>query len=177
MISSATSPVNPSMNTSSTPEKKNGNGSIRNLLLLAFFVLLTVAGYWMAKSYLSPGEARTNALATDCDLTKTACSSVFATGESVEFSISPKTIPLMKPIQITVNLDQVEANKVEVDFAGVSMNMGYNRPKLTPDKNGVYQAEVILPVCIRKHMEWEARVIVTTADETLISPFRFDTYR
>ena len=64
-----------------------------------------------------------------------------------------------------------------MDFAGVSMNMGYNRPRLERTAPGRWEGEGMLSVCIRERMDWEARVLLYLPGKVLAVPFRFDTIK
>jgi hypothetical protein len=64
---------------------------------------------------------------------------------------------------------------VQVDFVGVDMDMGYNRPSLTEAGPGIYRGEGMLPICVRDRMAWEARLLIGTPAGLLAAPFRFET--
>lgn len=65
-----------------------------------------------------------------CDLQKRACPATVPGDRHLEFSITPRP------------------EKVEVDFAGARMNMGYYRSKLAITTAGRYAGETSLPVCV-----------------------------
>jgi len=73
-----------------------------------------------------------------------------------------------------LGLTFLEPDKVEVDFAGTAMNMGFNRPQLKRLASGRYEGQTTLPVCVSGAMEWQATVIVTAGDKVIAVPFRFD---
>ena len=84
---------------------------------------------------------------------------------------------MVKPLQLQVALQGMEADSIEVDFAGVDMHMGFNRFKVTRDASGEFSGKGMLPVCVRDAMEWEAQVLIDS-DRGLISvPYRFITVR
>ncbi len=112
-----------------------------------------------------------------CDLTKGPCSGRLPGGGRVRLSITPRPIPVVKPLAIEVDLEGIQADTVEVDFVGVNMNMGFNRPRLKPAGPGRFRGRGVLPVCVRRHMVWEARVLAHTPDGLAVVPFRFDTYK
>ena len=95
----------------------------------------------------------------------------------MQFGLSPTTLPLLEPLAIDVRLDGLRTFGVEVDFAGVDMNMGHNRPSLRQEGEGRYVGTAILPVCVRYRMDWEARVLVRTRDGLVAAPFRFATFK
>jgi hypothetical protein len=112
-----------------------------------------------------------------CDLRAGPCVSSFGKASSVSFSIEPREIPLVKPLQLRVNLHGIEASNVEVDFSGVDMDMGFNRIRLEPVADGVFAANGILPVCVRDAMEWEAKVLISSQQGLSSVAYRFVTVR
>ncbi len=115
-----------------------------------------------------------------CDLQKSDCTLKWLEGE-VTLSITPRPIPLVKPIQIVVQLksrsaSEPETNKIQgvtVDFKGTTMNMGPNNVKLTKSAPNVWTGSGMLPVCIRNQMEWQADVYLQTEQGIIIAPFIF----
>jgi hypothetical protein len=93
----------------------------------------------------------------------------------VTFGIEPRSIPVVKPLTLSVEMEGLEGERVEVDFAGVDMEMGFNRPQLSASGEGRYSGPGMLPVCVREVMEWEARVLIHTQSGILAAPFRFTT--
>lgn len=114
---------------------------------------------------------------TSCDLRAGPCSVRFASGPTVRFAIEPQSIPVVTPLRLVVAIEGLDARAVEVDFAGVDMNMGFNRVALEETGRGDWEGQGTLPVCVRDRMEWEARVLLHTAVGIRAAPFRFATYR
>jgi hypothetical protein len=93
----------------------------------------------------------------------------------VHFSINPSQIPSARPLRLEIRLDDLDPLGVEVDFSGVTMDMGYNRVRLNAVGPGQYQGQGMLPACGgSRSMTWEAKIMLETADGYLIAPFRFD---
>ena len=86
-----------------------------------------------------------------CDLHQTSCQSKFSDGSKVSLSIQPRPIKGLKPLQIQVQTEAIEAQSVEVDFRGLGMNMGYNRPQLKKRSAEQYSKEAAehrpVPAC------------------------------
>ena len=141
--------------------------------LLALLLLLTVS--YKLKDILKPGVAESAPLNESCDLRNGLCSSKLPGGGTVTFSIAPKTIPILRPLKLDVKVEGVEASQVEVDFTGIGMDMGYNRPQLEPVTKHEYMGKAILPVCVRSRMDWEAKVLLETDRGLVMAPFRFYT--
>ncbi|WP_303908571.1 hypothetical protein [Thiohalomonas denitrificans] len=114
-----------------------------------------------------------------CDLTETACSSRIPGGGEVRLSVTPRPIPVMEEIHIEVQIEGVEARSVEVDFAGIDMNMGFNRYRLASagGESADFGGTGVLPICIRDHMAWEATVMIHSDAGLIAAPFRFETVR
>ncbi|MCW8889277.1 MAG: hypothetical protein OQL20_01295 [Sedimenticola sp.] len=142
---------------------------------LLFMALAGVAAY-KALPILNPEVGAVAPLDEHCDLRSGPCVSSVSGGR-ISFAIKTTGIPLVKPLALEVVLDGIEASKVEVDFIGLGMEMGFNRPQLQAQGEGRYTGTGMLPVCIRVAMEWEARVLVTTAEGLIAAPFRFITVK
>lgn len=151
----------------------------RKWLLPAVVVALVAVlagGYWHFRGYFTPPAAIDLGL-DDCDLQQHACRRALPGGGEMTFEITPRPIPLVSPLKLRVEVKGVDVERVEVDFAGTNMNMGYNRPKLQPVAEGRFQGEGYLPVCIRQRMDWEARVLLYLPHRVLSVPYRFSTFK
>ena len=111
----------------------------------------------------------------DCELRNGPCHAELPTGGSIKFEISPRSIPLMKPLLLTVSVRDIEVTAAEIDFVGIGMNMGYNRPQLKQVSNNRFEGSTTLPVCILQRMHWEANLLLETNMGTIKAPFRFHT--
>ena len=96
-------------------------------------------------------------------------------GGRIELSITPHPIRVLKPLQVNATMTGIAVNKVEIDFSGVNMNMGYNRQVLVSDGNGHYAGETMLPVCITGRMAWRLSLIIETDRQRIAVPFVFET--
>lgn len=137
-----------------------------------------------------------------CSLHAGPCSVRFDSGGEVVLEIVPRAIPAVHPLQIQVTLRNLPApQSVEVDFAGVEMDMGFNRTRLrsrldtgmrespgpvVDRRPGAplarpgplqWSGQGMLPVCVRDRMTWEARVLLQFPQRLLAAPFRFETVR
>ncbi|MEW6164739.1 MAG: hypothetical protein AB1642_06730 [Pseudomonadota bacterium] len=109
-----------------------------------------------------------------CDLQRSACGAALPGGGRVEFSLLPRPVPVTVPLDLAVTLSGREAERVQVDFAGVSMNMGFNRPGLQPVGGGRFAGQATLPVCVTGRMTWQATVLIESGGARIAVPFRFD---
>ena len=111
----------------------------------------------------------------DCELRNGPCHAELPAGGIIKFEISPRSIPLMKPLLLTVSVRDIEVTAAEIDFVGIGMNMGYNRPQLKQVSNNRFEGSTTLPVCILQRMHWEANLLLETNMGTIKAPFRFHT--
>lgn len=149
------------------------------LWLVAGLLFLALAGVATYKVWplLNPKLAEVAPLESGCDLRAGPCTGVLPGGGRITFGISPRSIPVIEPLQFDVKLEGLDASAVEVDLQGVDMNMGFNRPRLQMAGEGHYAGKAIIPVCVRNAMEWEARVLVSTDKGLVAAPFRFITVK
>jgi hypothetical protein len=155
------------------------NLSNKPLVATIAALILAIGAAVGAKLWLVPNpEASVTApLDSTCDLNAGPCTSNIPGGGSIEFSIEPRPIPLLRPLRLVVKTQGLDARLVEVDFTGIDMNMGYNRPQLKQEGKDRFSGETTLPVCITGGMAWQAAVIVSTPKIKAVAPFRFDTSR
>ncbi len=153
---------------------KPGKPQLINLAMIVALVAIALIGNYLSPLLLPKADV-TAAAEPGCDLQRRTCSAALPQGGRLEFSITPRPIPVLQSLRVEVDLSGVEAKKVEVDFAGESMNMGFNRSQLAPAGGGRHVGETSLPVCVSGRMTWVATVIVETERQRIAVPFRFDT--
>ena len=141
------------------------------------FVAVAVVAVYKAGPLLNPEVAVIAPVNARCDLRAGPCSVGFPGDGRVSFEVSPHDIPVVKPLHFDVRIEGMDATGVEIDFKGVDMNMGFNRPRLHAVEPGHYVGDGMLPVCVRDAMEWEAKVLVHTDHGLMAVPFRFITVK
>lgn len=155
--------------------------NISNNTLLATVLLLAVLVAGVVAEKLLPNTDQavsvTMPLDKSCDLQQGACSTSLPDGGKLTFSMSPRPIPVLRPLKLEVTLQGAEAKAVEVDFAGVDMKMGYNRPQLQESGDGRFAGEATLPICSVSSMAWRATVLVQLGGKLIAVPFEFVTSR
>lgn len=147
-----------------------------DILAMLGIVLIAVIGYKLSPLLMPKADVAATA-EPGCDLHKRACAAEVPGGGRIELSIGPRPIPMVTPLTVEVKVSGLEAARVEVDLAGVDMNMGYNRPELARADGaapGLYRAEAMLPVCVTGKMAWQATVLVETGRSRIAAPFRFN---
>lgn len=142
-------------------------------LLVAAMGSMALLGYRYS-DLLVPKADLILPLAENCDLHRTPCSARLPDGGTIELSILPRPIPTVQPLAVNVVASGVAPRRVEVDFAGVGMNMGINRVMLDTKAPGHFSGQATLPVCVTSRMTWEATVLVETDSQRIAAPFRFD---
>lgn len=145
-------------------------------------VALIAAALYRGWPILFPEVMQTAPLDPACDLRAGPCRARFPDGGTVRLGIEPRSIPVVEPLQLSVQVEGIDASAVEVDFAGTDMEMGFNRVRLLPapppPRGGdVFVGQAMLPICVRSRMEWEAKVMLTTPQGLWVAPFRFETFR
>lgn len=142
-------------------------------LSLVLFLALAGASIYKAWPLLFPEIVVSAALDPECDLRAGSCVSELPQGGSIRFAIEPRSLPPLRPLQLEVFVEGMDAHGVEVDFSGLGMNMGFNRPRLDQVGAGHFVGQGTLPVCVRDSMEWEAKVLVSTDEGLVVAPYRF----
>lgn len=139
---------------------------------MELIALVVVVGYKLSPLLLPKADIT---LQPDpaCSIERQACAVTLPDGGRLELEVGSKPIPLVKPFTLEVRSSGVAAQRVEVDFAGIDMNMGYNRPLLTASGDGRFVGEATLPVCVTGSMEWQATLLVDTGSQRIAVPFRF----
>ena len=153
---------------------KPGKSQWVNLAMLVALAAIAVVGHQFSPLLLPKADV-TAVAEPGCDLQRKACPAALPQGGRLELSITPRPIPLLQTLRVEVTVSGVEAKKVEVDFAGESMNMGFNRSQLAAAGGGRHAGETSLPVCVSGGMTWVATVMVETDRQRIAVPFRFDT--
>lgn len=143
-----------------------------DLIGILLIALVVVVGYKLSPLLLPKADVTVQPEA-GCDLQRGPCGALLPGGGRIELSLLPRPIPMMKPLQAEVTVAGAPAMAVEVDFAGIDMNMGLNRPQLQGRGDGRFVGEATLPVCITGAMDWQVTVLLETAGERIAVPFRF----
>lgn len=139
--------------------------------MLALLLAIAVAAHY-ASPLLLPKADLTVRPDPGCDLQHRACAAALPGGGRVELSIGPRPIPILTPLRVDALVEGVVANRVEVDFAGETMNMGYNRVELARAGAGRHAGEASLPICVSGGMNWIVTLLVETDRQRIAVPYR-----
>lgn len=151
--------------------------SILPALGIGGLFLLVLLGYWLADHSSSildeQEEVRELAVNDTCDPIAEACR---AMGDDAEFSFHlAGPVKPLKPFDVEVKTG-LNAQAVTLRFDMVGMDMGVNQYRLQVIDKGVWQAQVMLPVCVTGRRDWFATVRVTVpGDEAVEAKFPFET--
>lgn len=153
-----------------------GKSNWLSLAMILALIAIAVAGLRYSPLPLPKTDASGVAEA-GCDLQLRPCWAALPDGARLRLSITPRPIAFLQALRVEVALSGARAAKIDVDFAGESMNMGYNRSTLAAAGNGTYVGEASLPVCVSGGMNWVATVLVETDRQRIAVPFRFSVGR
>ncbi len=135
--------------------------------------LIAVVGYKYSPLLL-PKADLTLTPVEGCDLNRESCHADVPGGGRIELTLAPNPIPVVRPLQVTATFSALTPSKVELDFQGVVMEMGYNRVTLVAEGNGTYKGEATIPVCVTGRMLWRATLAVESDNKRIYVPFLFE---
>jgi hypothetical protein len=146
-------------------------------LSVALIAVLAVGGFLLGRAWplLFP-DLEMLTVDPACALRAGPCERALPGGGRLRFGISPRHLPLMQPLQLTVELQGLAVQGIQVDIVGLNMDMGPNRTRLQR-VDGVWSGSTVLPVCSRSVMQWQAAVWLEQEGQTLAVPHRFETRR
>lgn len=144
-----------------------------DLTIILVLAAIAAIGYRFSPLLLPKADV-TVAAEPGCDLHRHSCRAALPDGGAIELSITPRPIPVVRPLEVEATLSGLTADKVELDFAGATMNMGYNRVTLQPSQPGRYSGQATLPVCVTGRMAWVATLIVESGRRRIAIPFHFE---
>lgn len=131
---------------------------------------ITVIGYKLSARWQATNA--TLLLRSSCDPSLQECTVALPRGGHLRLSITPRPIRALQKLSVEVTMTGMNAEKVEIDFDGVDMSMGFNRPVLTGNGQ-FFSGQAILPVCVTGTMTWKATVLATTKEGRIATPFHF----
>ena len=141
------------------------------MAMLALLFGIAIAGHYASPLLLPKADIKASP-DPGCDLQRQACAVALPEGGRIELSIAPRPIPILTPLQVEVTHSGLKANRIEVDFVGETMNMGYNRVELTAAGESRHAGEASLPVCVSGGMNWIVTVLIETDRQRIAVPYR-----
>lgn len=150
------------------------------VFIIAFVVALVAASAYFLSKKSSENTAVVHHLTLQqpCDLHLAPCVAVDNAGRSVRFQFTPAAIPLMKELTVQVDIDGIPAYQAaQVIVEGTNMFMGYQRAELRTDTASSLTGTLVLPVCSREKMAWQATLDIETPMGKVQAIFPFVTQR
>lgn len=143
-----------------------------DLIGLLLIALVVVVGYKLSPLLLPRADMVVQPDPA-CNLQRQACAVTLPAGGTVELAMGTRPIPMVRPFEVQVATSGFSPSRVEVDFAGIEMNMGLIRPELAARDKGRFAAQATLPVCITGAMDWQVTVLIENGGERIAIPYRF----
>lgn len=119
---------------------------------LAVGLVVALLWWWQARE---PAPART----VQCADLHAGCT-VQVDGRAIAVRVSGE-LRVLKPFQLTVQAPG--ARKVRVRFAMAGMDMGFNLYTLQAGADGLFQARIVLPVCVSGRRDWRMMLEIDNA--------------
>lgn len=113
-------------------------------------------------------------LVEHCRLDREACSVPLPDGGRLTMMLEPRPVPSAAPVRVVVTTEGVRADRVEISFTGVDMNMGLHRLPLAAAGEYRHVGETTLPVCVTGRMVWQATARLEVGHRDISVPFRFE---
>lgn len=149
------------------------------LLVIEIVALSAIGAYVLIDSHdiyrWWVGDTHFVSAPTPCDLHVNSCSAQLDDEKPLVFDISPKPIPVMKPLHFKVHIPHVSLSFIELKLFATNMNMGLHSFKLYPTQEGWYEGEGMLPTCVVGNMIWQANIILNTPTKSMGAIFYFQT--
>ena len=135
------------------------------MLLIA---LVVVVGYKLSPLLLPKADVVVQPDPA-CNLQRQACAVTLPSGGAVELAMGTRPVPMVKPFEVLVTTSGFAPARVEVDFAGIDMNMGLNRPELAIRGGGRFAASPLPGLsCLSSSIDHSLRT-ATLADSCCLA--------
>jgi len=149
------------------------------LLLLEITALGMISAYFLIDSsdiyrwYV--GDTNFVKQNKNCDLHDGSCRVIIHDASEITLSITPRAIPLMKPLQFQVRTKGIHTNQLVLEVYATNMNMGFHKSQLKRVRDNVYEGNITLPSCIVGSMIWNANIIANKSNRSVGAIFEFKT--
>lgn len=110
-----------------------------------------------------------------CDLRQNTCEVKLSPTQSVSLEVSPKGIPLMKPLSFVVNAKGVKSDTLEIKIYAINMQMGTHKLTLRRVSGDRFEGKQVLPTCIVGGMIWNADITSSSFSDKKGVRFTFKT--
>ena len=94
-----------------------------------------------------------------CALHLNKCKASLSKKKFITLEATPKPITHNQVTTFRVVTSDDKIIPIEIDFVGINLNMGYLRPQLKKIGKNTYNAQIQIPFCEEKQMQWKVQVI------------------
>ena len=91
----------------------------------------------------------------------------------MSIDLSPRPVPVLRPITINVRFDNKTAATAWLDLKGVDMDMGLNRAKLQAQDGKTLQGQITIPICLTGTMRWQLELHLDEGPQSETIGFNF----
>ncbi len=154
------------------PVTSSNHSLLVDLAIILVLVLIAIVGYKYSPLLL-PKADLTVTPAAGCNLNLRTCRADLPGGGGIELTLTPHPIPVVHPFQVEARLSGLSAERIEIDFVGINMDMGYNRQPLSETSDKLFTGQASLPVCVTGRMDWQATLLVESDHRRIAVPFYF----
>lgn len=147
------------------------------LFLQVLAIALLVGGYFFIDFTKVHNSLRgeVSFVKAGCDVKDGECATTLANTQKLSLEVSPKSLPLMKPLTFTIRTQELQQESLEAQIYATNMFMGIQTITLKRTKQGVYEGKLILPTCNQGGMIWNADIIVNELTKRYGAKFEFKT--
>jgi hypothetical protein len=144
------------------------------VVMAAFLIVPVIVFAFFVWRETTLDAVETGVVDSTCDVHNATCEARFNNGGSLLFSMNPRPIKPLTQLELQVQLSNMNAQQVLVDFQGIGIDMGFYRPELKSNNDSLFSGQASLSVCTLDKMLWQATVIVKSEKGVMIAPFRFE---
>ncbi len=159
--------------------KTSGSARLWLMLVASLLVVLFVLLGWLGRSLLlgDSSDALQLVSVQPCNLHQGPCTAKYGE-QTLRFHIDGPALNSEHRLRFSAQLDNIEAEQINLQLQGKNMYMGENHYVLQPDPaaaDNSYQAEGQLPACTTGTMVWVALLNIPAENGMLQARFEFET--
>ncbi|GAA0784350.1 hypothetical protein [Marinobacterium sediminicola] len=137
------------------PEKKD---ALIKFALLGMLLLAVLAGASWYQQTLAPQDGTVR---HDCDLQQGLCY-IELNNSRLELEAGPLPIRSLSQLNLTLNLEGLDARRIWADLQGADMYMGVNQFEFQRDSALRWRGHTELAVCVTGRMTWQLTLKIET---------------
>ena len=145
------------------------------LLLAPLLVLLSGIGYYQ---WLSQTKVMYQLSAKHCQIDRSSCQIDLGDNRLIEVDITPRGIPQVTPLQLTVNTQGFSASEVSITFEGIEIDHHLPAYRLYAQADSQrFIGKGFLSLCTLSKMHWLAHVEVVSQQGRYRASLPFVTHK